>query len=94
MLSDVCTASGMRRTCHTNEQEQSRSPSACFVGQVWGAPDTLTQLPAGQQAYMTAALVRMVAALGRRGVEGTPGLLPALLGGVSARLDSPLLPIR
>ena len=61
--------------------------------QVWGAPDTLTQLPAAQQAYMTAALTRMVGALGRRGLEGRP-LLPALLGGVSARLDSPLQPIR
>ena len=64
------------------------------MGQVWGAPETLTQLPAARQAFMTAALARMVGALGRRGVEGTPGLLPALLGGVSARLDSPSLPIR
>jgi telomere length regulation protein len=56
---------------------------------VWGAPDTLTRLPAAQQAYMTHALALMLQRLGKAGLESAPGLLPALLSGVSARLDSP-----
>ena len=43
---------------------------------------------------MSAALVEIIACLGKAGLEGTPGLFAALLGGVSTRLDSPRSPIR
>ena len=62
--------------------------------QVWGAADTLTLLPTAQQAYMTHALGLILQRLGKAGLEAAPGLLPALLSGVSARLDSPQEPIR
>lgn len=46
------------------------------------------------QAYMTAALVQGLQLLGREQLESTSGLFPALLTGVSARLDSPEGPPR
>jgi len=43
---------------------------------------------------MTAALVQGLQLLGREQLESTPGLFPALLTGVSVRLDSPEGPLR
>ena len=43
---------------------------------------------------MTAALTHSLELLGKQQLEATPGLFPALLSGVSARLDSPEGPIR
>ena len=43
---------------------------------------------------MTAALTHSLELLGKQQLEATPGLFPALLSGVSARLDSPEEPIR
>ena len=54
----------------------------------------MQQLPVQQQAYMTAALIGGLQLLGREQLERTPGLFPALLTGVSARLDSPEGPLR
>ncbi|KAL6757602.1 hypothetical protein V8C86DRAFT_3135239 [Haematococcus lacustris] len=42
------------------------------------------------QAYLGCCLVVLVGRVGRPGLEGAAGLLPALLQGVSCRLDSPL----
>lgn len=43
---------------------------------------------------MTAALVQSLQLLGKQQLEHTPGLFPALLSGVSTRLDSPEGPLR
>ena len=43
---------------------------------------------------MTAALIHCLEILGKEQLEATHGLFPALLSGVSARLDSPEGPIR
>jgi hypothetical protein len=43
---------------------------------------------------MSAALVEIIARLGKAGLEGTRGLFAALLSGVSTRLDSPQPPVR
>ena len=62
--------------------------------QAWGSEAAIQRLPAAQQAYMTAALGGLLARLSARVLERTPGLLPALIAGVGARLDSPLPAIR
>ena len=62
--------------------------------QAWGDTDVLVRVPVPQQAYMTHALALLLQRLGRAGVEAAPRLLPLLLSGVSARLDSPLDPVR
>jgi hypothetical protein len=43
---------------------------------------------------MTQALTECLAVLGATGLQRVPGLLPAVLTGVSVRLESPLEPIR
>ncbi len=65
----------------------------CYL-QAWGSEGSIQQLPVQQQAYMTAALIKCLQLLGREQLESTPGLFPALLTGVSARLDSPEGPLR
>ena len=62
--------------------------------QSWGSEESIQRLPVQQQAYMTAALAHSLDLLGKQQLEATPGLFPALLSGVSARLDSPEGPIR
>ncbi len=62
--------------------------------QAWGSEESIQRLPLQQQAYMTAALVQGLQLLGRKQLESTTGLFPALLTGVSARLDSPEGPLR
>ncbi len=62
--------------------------------QAWGQLETTQRLPVRQQAYMSAALVEIIACLGRGELEGTPGLFAALLSGVSTRLNSPQVPMR
>ena len=64
------------------------------LAQSWGDAAAVRTVPVRQQAYLTAALVEAVGRLGREAIEGHPGLLPALLGGVSTRLESPLPPVR
>ena len=46
------------------------------------------------KAYLTEGLAAALAALGKAGLESHPGLLPALLAGVGARLNSPDPPVR
>ncbi|EIE21374.1 hypothetical protein COCSUDRAFT_56593 [Coccomyxa subellipsoidea C-169] len=67
---------------------------AVRLAQAWGQLETTQRLPVRQQAYMSAALVEIIACLGRAELEGTPGLFAALLSGVSTRLNSPQVPIR
>lgn len=65
-----------------------------MIEQAWGSEESIQRLPVQQQAYMTAALIQGLQLLGKRQLEHTPGLFPALLRGVSARLDSPEGPLR
>ena len=51
-------------------------------------------VPAPQQAYMTAALSECLLLLGRHRFESYPGLMAAVLHGISVRLDSPLSGVR
>ncbi|KAK9908206.1 hypothetical protein WJX75_004272 [Coccomyxa subellipsoidea] len=67
---------------------------AVRLAQTWGHKETTQRLPVRQQAYMSAALVEIIARLGKAGLEGTRGLFAALLSGVSTRLDSPQPPVR
>jgi hypothetical protein len=52
------------------------------------APNSKPYGPSNLQAYLTEALAAVVATLGGGRLQGGP-LLPALLAGVGARLDSP-----
>ncbi|CAL5229633.1 g12997 [Coccomyxa viridis] len=72
----------------------SLQQAAVHLAQAWGSEGSIQQLPVQQQAYMTAALIKCLQLLGREQLESTPGLFPALLTGVSARLDSPEGPLR
>ena len=60
----------------------------------WGDAAAARTVPARQQACLTAALVEAIGLLGKHPLETHPGLLPALLSGVSTRLESPLPPVR
>ena len=75
---------------------RSISDKRCLpcAAQSWGSEESIQRLPVQQQAYMTAALTHSLDLLGKQQLEATPGLFPALLSGVSARLDSPEGPIR
>ncbi len=64
--------------------------AAWRVAAAWGAKAAVRTLPAPRQAALTAALVGALARLDRASVDGHPRLLPAILEGVGARLDSPL----
>ena len=64
------------------------------LAQGWGDASAVTATPVKQQACLTAALVEAVKQLGKGPIEQYPGLLPALLSGVSVRLESPLPPVR
>ena len=79
---------------HSQEKELHLTYNRVCAMQAWGDADVLTRLPTPQQAYMTRALVLMLQRLGKAGIEAAPGLLPALLSGVGARLDSPLDAVR
>ncbi len=67
---------------------------ALRLAQSWGDAAAVRTAPVRQQAYLTAALVEAVGRLGAGPLENFPGLLPALLAGVSTRLESPLPPVR
>ena len=64
------------------------------LAQSWGDAVSVTGTAVKQQACLSAALVEAVRRLGRLPIEQHPGLLPALLAGVSVRLESPLPAIR
>ena len=64
------------------------------AGQVWGNEEALLRISPQQQAYQTAALVACLLHLGRGHIEVARGLVPALLRGISSRLESPSAPIR
>lgn len=64
------------------------------LAQGWGDAGAVTTTPVKQQACLSAALVEAVKQLGKAPIESHPGLLPALLSGVSVRLESPLPPVR
>lgn len=54
----------------------------------------MARLPLKQQAYLSAALVLSLRALGKNSALQAPGLQRALLEGISTRLDNALEPIR
>ena len=66
----------------------------CTVPQAWSASETIDSLSASRQAYMTACLILCMTKVKKAGVEGTPGLLKALLEGVSQRLHNPIPSLR
>ena len=88
--SATCTNSGGSQSTGSI-QDKTCLPCAA---QSWGSEESIQRLPVQQQAYMTAALSHSLELLGKQQLEATPGLFPALLSGVSARLDSPEGPIR
>ena len=68
--------------------------AAARVAQLWGDAGAVQRLAPPQQAYLTAALSGCLALLGRAELDGHPALLGLLLGGVTTRLESPLLSVR
>lgn len=62
--------------------------------QVWSEAGICNRVPIKQQAYMTCALAMCIAKTGKGCLERTQGLLPAVLQGVSMRLDNPVDAIR
>ena len=62
--------------------------------QVWSEEGICNRVPIKQQAYMTCALAMCIAKTGKGCLERTQGLLPAVLQGVSMRLDNPVDAIR
>lgn len=67
---------------------------AARVAQLWGDAGAVQRLAPPHQAYLTAALCGCLALLSRADLDGQPALLGLLLGGVTTRLDSPLLSVR
>ncbi|GIL86739.1 hypothetical protein Vretifemale_14985 [Volvox reticuliferus] len=65
--------------------------AATMLAAAWGDVAAVSRTSVQRQAYLTQALLLVLARLDRVTVEGTPGLLGGLLGGVSQRLGSPLL---
>ena len=62
--------------------------------QVWSDKGFCTRVDLKQQAYITCALAICIAKSGKGCLERTQGLLPAVLQGVSTRLDNPVDAIR
>ena len=62
--------------------------------QVWSDKSICTKATIKQQAYITCALAMCVAKAGKGALERTQGLLPAVLQGVSMRLDNPVEAVR
>ncbi|KAA6428351.1 MAG: hypothetical protein FRX49_01946 [Trebouxia sp. A1-2] len=65
-----------------------------MLAEVWSERDMCTKVPIKQQAYMTCALAMCIARTGKGCLERTQGLLPAVLQGVSMRLDNPVDAVR
>ncbi|EFJ42875.1 hypothetical protein VOLCADRAFT_97060 [Volvox carteri f. nagariensis] len=65
--------------------------AAVTLASTWGDAAAVTRTSVQRQAYLTQALLLVLARLDRETVEVTPGLLTGLLGGVSQRLGSPLV---
>ncbi|KAK9868756.1 hypothetical protein WJX84_007936 [Apatococcus fuscideae] len=68
--------------------------TASHLAQVWGDTTTISRLPVTHLAYQTAALEAALEHLQKPGLDATGGLLPALLQGVSNRLNSPSSAVR
>lgn len=68
--------------------------TAWRLSEVWGSKPAIQRLPVSQQAYITAALVGCLHLLRKDEFEGHSKLMPAVLKGISNRLESPMLPIR
>eukprot|EP00873_Tetraselmis_striata_P019947 jgi/Tetstr1/440211/TSEL_028562.t1 len=61
----------------------------------WASRDTVVSQPLPRQAFVAALVVEGIQRLGGcAGIEALPGLLPSLLDGVSARLESPVPAVR
>ena len=63
--------------------------TAWRVVTVWGNKPTIQRMPTPQQAYLTAAVCQCLKKLGKSRFESHRGLTPAILQGISNRLDSP-----
>ena len=62
--------------------------------QTWGTKEAAHQLTPAHMACCCSALTQLLTGLGKAGIETAPGLLSALVAGVSNHLDSPLAPIK
>ncbi|GLI69267.1 hypothetical protein VaNZ11_013803, partial [Volvox africanus] len=65
--------------------------AATILAAAWGDAAAVTRTSLQQQAYLSQALLLVLARMDRATLEVTPGLLGGLLAGVSQRLGSPLL---
>ena len=81
-------------TNETGTDDDILAAATWRVATQWGDKASILRLPPPQQAYMTCALVSSLKLLSKSRFEGYSGLLPALLRGISTRLDSPREPIR
>eukprot|EP00798_Chlamydomonas_sp_ICE-L_P014085 gene14085-20037_t len=67
---------------------------AASVARLWGDSSAVTKMRLPLQAYLAHVLCVLLARLSKQEVELTPGLLPAIMAGVSARLGNPVQGIR
>jgi hypothetical protein len=65
-----------------------RAEALSRLAATWASPEFTAGVSADLQAYATGALVACLRALPRGALDEVPGLMPALLSGVSARLGS------
>lgn len=103
VLTDTLLLSLKRSLPHTSLQllthllpllypQTQPAAATAALAKVWADPSTVTRASVQQQAFMGQALLLLLRQLDRGVVESTPGLLGCLVGGVSTRLGSPLLP--
>ena len=69
-------------------------PDSALCAQTWQAQEAAQRWAPARMACCCSALTQLLAGLGKQGIEGAPGLLGALVSGVSAHLDSPLAPLK
>lgn len=62
--------------------------------QVWGAQDAVQRLPVTHLAYVTAVMCACLKQLTKVDVERIPGLMPAVLSGITTHLDNAVPAIR
>ncbi|DBA73958.1 hypothetical protein WJX77_002142 [Trebouxia sp. C0004] len=65
-----------------------------MLAEVWSERDMCTKVSVKQQAYVTCVLAMCIARTGKGCLERTQGLLPAVLQGISMRLDNPVDAVR
>lgn len=101
-ISSTVTTTTTSNGASLEEQDVDANPATTFtttedvlaaatwrVASQWGDKTSIQRLPAPQQAYMTSILLQSLPLLGKARFEGYLGLPPAVLRGISTRLESP-----